>query len=317
MMAAGRAAACGAATVLLEKNKRLGRKLLISGGGRCNVTTGIVDRHLLVARYGTRAAGLHSPFSRFDSASMRAFLHERGLETKMEAEQRVFPVTDQAASVRAVLERYLDDGHVRVRTRADVSSIRMEADRVAGIVLRSGEVVPCGALVLATGGVSRPETGSTGDGFRWLAETGHTVRVPRPSLVPIAVRERWPATLQGLALPHVKLTAVLDGTVQFAETGKLLFTHFGLSGPLVLNLSQRVGELAQGGPVELRIDLVPSTDGGTLERELQEVFDATARRKIRNSLGTVLPPRLVTTVLELAGVDGELEGHSVTRAARK
>jgi len=317
MIAAGRAAACGARVTLVEKNRRLGKKLLITGGGRCNVTNDIADRHLLVSRYGSRAKGLHSPFARFGPQDMRDFLRERGLETKVENEGRVFPVTDNAASVRSVLEHYLADGGVSVLTGTAVSELRAESGRVTGVVLDTGAVLPADAVILATGGVSRPETGSTGDGFRWLASLGHRVRIPEPSLVPISVREQWPARLQGLALSEVKLTVGLDGKRQLDGTGKILFTHFGLSGPLVLNLSQRINEIAQGGPVRLELDLFPSTDGGTLDRELQTILAELSRKKLKNALGRFVAPRLATILVELAGIDGKTVCHSLTKDARR
>lgn len=317
MIAAGRAAACGARVTLLEKNRRLGKKLLITGGGRCNVTNDIADRHLLVSRYGPRAMGLHSPFSRLGPQEMRDFLHEHGLETKVENEGRVFPVTDSAASVRSVLEHYLTSGGVSVHVGAAVRELRAEGARVTGVVLETGAVIPADAVILATGGVSRPETGSTGDGFRWLAALGHHVRIPEPSLVPVAVREQWPERLQGLALSEVKLTVVLDGKRQLDGTGKLLFTHFGLSGPLVLNMSQRINEVAQGGPVRLELDLFPSTDGGTLDRELQTVLSGLSRKKLKNALGRMVAPRLASILVELAAIDGETACHSLTKDARR
>jgi hypothetical protein len=317
MMAAGRAAQLGAAVVLLEKNRRTGRKLLITGGGRCNVTNDIEDRHTLVSRYGGRSQGLHSVFARFPPARMRAFLSDHGLGTKVENEGRVFPVTDSAASVREILETALRQGGATVKTRQTVSAVLLRGGAVRGVRIEEGDEIEADAVVLATGGLSRPETGSTGDGFQFLSDTGHSVRVPEPSLVPIAVREHWIAELQGLALPEARLSAWLDGKRQFAETGKVLFTHFGLSGPLVLNLSQKINELAQGGPVELQIDLFPSTDGGELERMLQATFDAQSGKKLQNVLGTLVPTRLSGVLLGRSGVDGELRCHSVPKDARR
>ena len=317
MMAAGRAAEAGARVVLVEKNRRPGRKLLVTGGGRCNVTTAITDRHLLVSRYGPRAAGLHSPFSRFTPADMREFLRSHGLETKVENESRVFPITDSAASVRALLESYLAEGGVDLRTGTTVTEIRAEGRRVTEVVLASGQLLEADAVILATGGTSRPETGSTGDGLHWLESLGHEVRLPEPSLVPVAVREEWPSRLQGLGLAEVKLIVALDGKRQLDATGKLLFTHFGLSGPLVLNLSQQINELAQGGPVELRLDLFPTTDGGELTRSLQGLFDESGSKKLRNAIGRLVAPRLAGVVLERSGVDGETRCHSVGKDSRR
>ncbi|MFP4377459.1 MAG: aminoacetone oxidase family FAD-binding enzyme, partial [Spirochaetales bacterium] len=185
MMAAGRAAAAGATVVLLEKNRRVGKKLLITGGGRCNVTNEIGDRHELVARYGGDSKGLHSVFARFSPEMMRTFLRERGLETKVENEGRVFPITNSAASVREVLERFLEEGHVMVRSKSTVRELLVDKARVRGVMLDGGERLKADAVIVATGGVSRPETGSTGDGFRFVSQCGHSVQEPEPSLVPV------------------------------------------------------------------------------------------------------------------------------------
>lgn len=341
MMAAGRAAELGARVILFERNPRTGKKLLITGGGRCNVTNNIDDRHVLVSRYGGEARGLHSPFSRFSPAAMRAFLSERGLATREEDEGRVFPVTNSAASIREVLERYLRDGGVEVRTRCTVGALVVGSapadtvltgsggatagagaeahprSTVTGVRLEDGTTVEAAAVILATGGVSRLETGSGGDGFRFLEETGHAVRMPEPSLVPVAVRESWVEKLQGVSLPEAKLSAWLDGKRQFDGTGKLLFTHFGLSGPLTLNLSQRINELAQGGTVELQVDLFHRDDGGAVERMLQATFDAESGKMLQNVLLRLMPARVASVVLERTGVDGETRCHSVPRDARR
>jgi predicted Rossmann fold flavoprotein len=329
MIAAGRAAELGAPVILLEKNRRTGRKLLITGGGRCNVTNDIEDRHTLVSRYGGESRGLHSPFARFPPSAMRLFLAEHGLETKVEDEGRVFPVTNSAASVRGALEHYMRQGGVELRTRQEVVALvtggpagsdGSETDdnvAVTGVRLSDDTVIRASAVILATGGVSRPETGSTGDGFRFLQETGHSVRIPEPSLVPVATREVWVSQLQGVSLPEAGLSAWLDGKRQFAERGKLLFTHFGLSGPLTLNLSSRINELAQGGTVRLQVDLFPATDGGEVERNLQASFDAESGKMVQNALGRLVPARMAATLLEQAAVDGATRCHSVTKQMRR
>ena len=319
MMAAGRAAELGARVVLIEKNRATGRKLLITGGGRCNVTTAIADRHALVSRYGRGAQALHSVFARFTPDDMRAFLSARGLETVVEPEERVFPVTHRASSVHRALLGYLEGGSVEIRTGCAARALCPATDpgtRIEAVELADGSRVVAGRFILATGGVSRPETGSTGDGLRWLASLGISVRVPEPSLVPIRVSEAWPLALQGVALADVKVTALLDGERQFEATGKLLFTHFGLSGPLILNLSQRINELAQGGPVVLCVDLFPRADGGSLDRRLQEVVRGAPRRLLGNAIGAFAPARVGRALLDLASVDAARPSSELTRAER-
>jgi len=326
MMAAGRAAECGASVLLLEGNRSTGKKLLMTGGGRCNVTNAEDDRHRFVPRYGRHSQALHSPLSRFSPQDMRDFLDRFGVETKVENEGRVFPVTNKARSIQSALLRYMEEGGVTVVTGARVTEIsaggpgvfaggpgvRIECARRA-----EAEAYFAATCVLATGGTSRPETGSTGDGFRWLESMGHGVRTPEASLVPVRTRDEWPRLLQGLSLSDVKLVALLDGARQFDATGKLVFTHFGLSGPLVLNMSQRLNELAQGGPVHLALDLFPTEDGGAVERTVLALLASTPNRKLRNTLNRLVPARMVGVLLEQAGVDGEGPCHSLPRVERR
>ena len=341
MMAAGRAAACGERVLLLEKNESLGRKLLITGGGRCNVTNAETRRHVLVEKYGERGKFLHSLFARFGSQDTRDFFHSFGLETRVEEENRVFPVTDQAKSVLDVLVRYLDQGGVELRTRSIVKGFKAGEARQLDAVQVGGELIRARRFVLATGGTSHPETGSTGDGFAFLRQLGHTVRDPEASLVPIVVREGAVKALQGLSIQDARLTArfvgnpgpgvtiasgtpAAPGLSRVSERGKLLFTHFGLSGPLALNLSTRIRELERDGlhwdphgAVTLEIDLLPTQDHGELDRQLLETFQEAPNRKVKNTLQTVVPARFAPVLLEAAGVDGEKPANGVSRAERK
>lgn len=324
-MAAAVAAHAGAAVVLIEKNAGVGKKLLLTGGGRCNVTNADPDRHRLVAKYGPHGQALHSPFSRFGSVEMRELLASLGVDTVVEDEYRVFPATHRASTIRDALVRHARAGGVELRTRASATGLVLaeaaENDGLGrcltGVSLDDGSIVEADAFILATGGTSRPDTGSTGDGFRWLECLGHTVRTPEPALVPMRVREPWVADLQGISRTDAKLTALLDGSRIGAKRGKLLFTHFGLSGPLALNMAQSVNEAAQGGPIELRIDFFPASDGGELDRLIQERFAATPSRIVRNCLEGLLPLRLLDTAVRLARIDAATTGATITRDARK
>ncbi|TVQ22178.1 MAG: aminoacetone oxidase family FAD-binding enzyme [Spirochaetaceae bacterium] len=324
MIAAGRAAEMGAAVVLLEQNRALGRKLLITGGGRCNVTNAVSDRHVLVSRYGAHAEALHSVFARFSPLDMRGLLRRFGLDTVEEAEGRVFPVTQKASSVRDALAAYLRAGAVEVRTAVRVRALIAAADdagssgkTITAAQLADGNIVEADRFILATGGVSRPETGSTGDGFAWVRDLGATVRYPQPSLVPIRVVEAWPLALQGLSIGNARLSVFLDGARQFAMTGKLLFTHFGLSGPVVLNLSQRINELAQGGPVTIAIDPLPDEDGGAVDRRLQAILAESPKKQLGNVVGRLVPARMASVVLDLAAVDPATPCSELARTARR
>jgi len=345
MIAAGRAAAAGRRVVLLEKNSEPGRKLLMTGGGRCNVTNAETHRHVLVEKYGSGGKVLHSLFARFGPEDLRRFLSSRGLETVVEAEDRVFPVTQSAASVLDVLLAYMAEGLVELRTGCTVTSIEAEnrptadpatadpatadpADRTARITCvraacaGSGpaeeRTIRASSFILATGGTSHPETGSTGDGFRWLRELGHRVREPVASLVPVRVREVWVRTLQGVALDDVRLTAT-GPSGRLSERGKLLFTHFGLSGPLVLNVSTPVSRLGPPGKVELSLDLYPAVDHAELDRKLLEAASGAPRRNLSNVLPSALglASGLIRVVLEQSQAGAETTGAELTRAERR
>lgn len=317
MMAAGRAAECGARVVLLEKNASLGEKLLLTGGGRSNITNAEFDRNILLGKFGVAAKFLFSPLSRFGVQDAIDFFHALGMPTKVEAEKRVFPASDRSQSVFDALLRYMDQGGVTVLSDMEVAGLDVSDGEVTGVRLTDGERVEAHSYVLATGGKSRPETGSTGDGFRWLEKIGHTVIEPRPSLVPLRVREPWVHSLSGASFADAKLTVFQEGKKQESRRGKLLFTHFGLSGPLALNMSRNIGELLHGAPVILSVDLFPGTDMGEIDRRIQELFASQKNRQVKNSLDGLVAPLLVPVSLGLAGIDPDTPVHSVTRENRR
>jgi hypothetical protein len=324
MMAAGRAAELGASVLLVEKNAALGRKLLISGGGRCNFTNAEPDPRVLADHYGDARHALLSPFNKFSSSDALAWFSAHGMPSKVEAGKRAFPVDDQARSVLAALERYLAQGKVRLRLGTEVLALEAEVGpgsrRVTGVKTRH-ETLTAGRYLLATGGTSRPETGSTGDGFRWLAELGLRVRLPEPSLVPVAVKEPWVADLAGLAFPDAGVAAWVGTERLESRRGKLLFTHFGLSGPVVLNfasdLSRWRSRTARQGELVLKVDFFPDLDVKALDRELVERFAAQPGKKLKNSLTGLLPPRVLPRILALSGADAEKALAQVTRGERE
>lgn len=317
MMAAGRAAELGARVLLLEKNAELGRKLLITGGGRCNVTNAETDERKLLAKYGESDKFLFSAFAQYGSEEALAFFHDRGMETKVENEGRVFPVTDSAETVKDVLVSYLQLGKVTVRSNAVVESIVVEDGRVTGVRLVGDEVVTGSSYVLATGGRSRPETGSTGDGFAWLEAIGHTVRLSAAALVPLAIEEAWAKKLQGISLDEVKITVYQDETKQDVRTGRVMFTHFGVTGPTILNMSRDVGALLPYGPVTLSLDLFPKEDTGALDKKVVELFETNGKKNVRNTLVELVPKALATALVELAGIPEEIQCHGVHKDNRQ
>jgi hypothetical protein len=324
LMAAGRAAALGAQVTLLERNAEPGRKLLLSGKGRCNLSYN-GDTQALVAGMPGNGRFLFGAFSRFGSQDLRAHLRELGVETKVERGERVFPVSDDAASIRDALwhcARRLGvafEFGVRaaaVETRLEGSGRRL----VTGVRTADGGFFPAEAVVLATGGLSYPGTGSTGDGYRFARALGHQVTEPRPSLVPLVCRETWPRGIAGLALRNVRLWARLPGrrTPLADEFGELLFTHFGISGPIALRASRAISlALEPGGPgVEARLDLKPALTPEVLDRRVLRDFAAQSNREFRNALGKLLPSSLQAPVVDLSGIDPRLRVREVTREQR-
>lgn len=316
MMAAGRAAECGARVLLLEKNPSLGKKLLITGGGRSNVTNAEFDPHLFLAKFKTAGKFLYSPLASFGVEATIRFFEERGMPIKVEAEKRAFPVSDSAESVLAVLVRFMAKGKVAVKTDAEVMRFETEAGRITGVQLKSGDMFRAKSYVLATGGKSRPETGSTGEGFRWLRKLGHRVSDSRSALVPLRVKEIWAHRLSGLSFLDAKLSVFRDGKKQDSRRGKILFTHFGLSGPLALNMSRSIGESLQYGTVTVSIDLRPEVNIGELDRELQALFDQAKNKQLKNSLDGFAPKLLIPALITLSGISPEKPVHSITRTER-
>jgi predicted Rossmann fold flavoprotein len=315
MMAAARAGELGARVLLVEKNPSLGKKLLITGGGRCNILHAEFDTHALVAKYGKKGKSLYSTFAQFDAQATWDFFESRALALKIEAEKRAFPVSDKAEDVHRTMLQYLRDSNVEIRTHCCITGIESSGGMITKVDHTSGHLVAKN-YIIATGGKSRPETGSTGDGFAWLRALGHSITEPEAALVPITLRNPWVAQLAGISLKDVKITIWQGTTKHESAVGKMLFTHTGLSGPLVLNMSKRIGELLKTGPVTLSLDLFPKIDSGTLDRKLLDVFARSKNKMIKNNIGEITQPRLAQTILTLAGIDPALPLHQLTRDDR-
>lgn len=327
MMAAGRAAQLGSRVLLLEKNggsgNGLGKKLLITGGGRCNVTNAELDTRKLLSFFNKNSDQsdqfLFSAFSQWSVKETLDFFHIKNMPTKVEAEKRVFPVSNSAQSVWNVLVDYIQSGKVTTRSNSPAIGFVAKENHITGVKLKNGEVIEAKNFILATGGKSRPETGSSGDGFIWLKELGHTVTEPSASLVPVKTKESWIKNLTGVSLPKIKISLIQNEVKQESRTGKILFTHFGVSGPTILNLSKDIGELLKYGEVFIELDLLVAFDYGQLNEKLQTIFVDQAKKKIKNALGpdTInLPSALIAIILDQSKIDGETFCHSITREER-
>ena len=317
MIAAGRAAELGRSVLLLEKNPTLGKKLLMTGGGRCNVTNNKPDIHAMLKKYKGSDQFLFSAFSQFGAEDTSNFFNRRGMATVEEAEGRVFPASNKAQSVLDVLTRYMKEGGVQIQTNAAVAGFSIDATtKHINIQLKGKTEVIAKSCIVATGGVSRPETGSTGDGLVWLKKIGHTIVDNNFALVPIALTDSWARKLGGVTLKDIKLTTFQDGQKQEAYKGKLLFTHFGISGPTVLNMSKEIGELLQYGEVVIALDLFPKFDHKELKEQLQALLIGESNKKLKNTLSKLIPAALIGVVLKLGNIDGETANHSVRHEDR-
>lgn len=315
MMAAGRAAERGARVLLLEKNKTLGKKLLITGGGRCNVTNAELDTKALLAKFSDGGKFLASPFSQWSVQETLDFFHTRNMPTKVEAEKRVFPVSNSAQSVWDVLVAYFVEHNVTVQLHTNVTGFETADGAIVGVKTRSG-VIRGKAYILATGGKSHPETGSTGDGYAWLRELGHTVEEESAALVPIALHDARVRGAAGVSLPNTKITLFQNDVKQEQRRGKVLFTHVGLSGPGILNMSRDIGELLKYDAVTIELDLLPDMGYEKVNEALQKAFKEHSNKKVRNALSGLIPPALIPLILEAAHVNPETVCNSVTRAER-
>ncbi|HWU24164.1 MAG TPA: aminoacetone oxidase family FAD-binding enzyme, partial [Candidatus Paceibacterota bacterium] len=228
----------------------------------------------------------------------------------------VFPITDDAQSVWDVLHTYMTENHVQVMSGISVVKIVHESNRISYVQLANDQRIYAKSFIFATGGLSRPDTGSTGDGFEWLRELGHTVAKPDPSLVPLTLKDTWTSSLAGVSLPNITLSLIEDGKKTAKQSGGMVFTHQGISGPATLNLSRDVGERLPYGPVTLSLDLLPKETLETLDGRLREAIAAESNRKIRNVLSSLIPGALVSVVLDIANVEEDTPANSVTREQR-
>ncbi len=316
MMAALVAGERGRRVLLLEKNSALGEKLKITGGGRCNITNAEPDARKFLQKYGKAEAYLYSPFSQFSNQDTFKFFEARGLPLVVQARQRAFPQTERAVDVCKMFIKALQKQQVIVKTNCQVRKIIAGEGSVSEVVTNQGNF-SAKSYVLATGGLSHQETGATGDGFAFLRALGHTVTEPTPSIVPLQVSDEWVKMLAGISLSFAKITFFLEGEKQFSKTGKILFTHFGLSGPTILNSASQVADLLRSGQVRARLDLYPQTDLGSLETRVIKIFDANKNKNLRTIIKEFVPAGLAKAIAMIIEIDLDKKVHSVTREERK
>ena len=316
MLAAGKAAKRGLRVMLLERNERPGRKVMITGKGRCNVTNAC-GRETLISAVRSNGKFLYSAFSAFSPEDAVAFFEGLDVPLKVERGNRVFPQSDRAADIVDALFRFAKDSGVSFQNgRAE--SLLLEEGRVNGVHLCDGTEYTSRAVILCTGGLSYPRTGSNGDGYRLAGQAGHRIVPPTPSLVPLVAHEYWVPRLQGLSLKNVKVT-VTDrekGKDLFEEQGEMLFTHFGLSGPLILSASAHIKDFSNHR-VQIKIDLKPALSLEQLDARLQRDFKDCQNKDFANSLGGLLPRKLIPVIVELSGIGGATKVNQITKEQRR
>ena len=321
MMAAVAAAEAGAAVTLLEKNEKLGKKIYITGKGRCNLTNAAPMREVQ-AQVVSNPRFLYSAFRALTNEDVMRFFERAGCPLKTERGERVFPVSDHASDVIRALEREMQARGVRVRLNTEVRDLlfsgEAEARSVTGVLLANGDKLSADAVILATGGLSYPATGSTGDGYRFAESAGMTLTERYPSLVPLILKEQEScAAMQGLSLKNVTIT-LRDGKKKVYEGfGEALFTHFGMSGPLLLSASALIGPLLRSKKeLELRIDLKPALTEEQLEQRLLREFDENKNKDLKNILPSLFPQSIISEVLRQSGISGEKKVRDITKAER-
>ena len=314
MMAALFAARAGASVTLLERNEKLGKKIYITGKGRCNLTNDCSLEEFL-RQVPRNPRFLYGALNRFGPQDMMALMEEAGCPVEVQRGQRVFPRSEKASDVIRALARLMEQAGVRVRLHSRIQSLIVQEGRAAGVVLENGERLEADAVILALGGQSYPMTGSTGDGYALAREAGHHVLPPEAVLSALETVEDWPRALQGLALKNVRLTLRSGRKTLYTELGEMLFTHFGISGPLVLEMSCHLpAELAQA---QVTLDLKPGLTPQQLDLRLQRDFAAQPRKQLQNVLPGLLPLRLSALFPDLAGVSGERVCGQITRGERE
>ena len=302
--------------LLFEKNEKLGKKVYITGKGRCNVTNNCDPEELLQA-VTSNPKFLYSAFYSFTSQDMMALLEEAGVPLKTERGNRVFPVSDHSSDIIHGLERLMKKYHVEIRLHSEVSRVLAEAGTATGVQLKDNKIYTADSVIVATGGLSYPTTGSTGDGYRFAAETGHKVTECIPSLVPLTTREDYIPLMKGLSLRNVELTIKRGKKTVYQDFGEMMFTHFGITGPLVLSASARIGKFLQKGEaLNAFLDLKPALSHEQLDDRILREFSSAQNKQFKNVIGVLFPSSLTPVIIDLGPISGEKVIHDISREER-
>ena len=316
MIAAGTAAKNGNEVHIYEKNNKLGKKIYITGKGRCNITNAS-DIDNFLENIPGNPYFLYSAFYNFDSQKTINFFKKLGLETKVERGNRVFPISDKASDVVMTLEKFVKKNKVKIHMESPVENIIIQDKAVKAIKLKNGNIVDCNCVILSTGGLSYPGTGSTGDGYKMAKEMGHNVTKLYPSLVPLKVYENWINELMGLSLKNVSIIIKdINNKVIYRDFGEMLFTHYGVSGPIILSASRHLLNKLEK-ECTLLIDLKPALDEKTLDLRILRDFEKYINKSFKNSLNDLLPQKLIPIIIKLSKINPDKKINSITKEERK
>lgn len=318
MIGAGRAGELGARVLLIEKNDRLGKKLSLTGGRRCNITNAETDNRVFLENFPESKQFLFSPFSQFNVKDTFEFFENLGLPLVIEDRKRAFPKSQSAEDVCDTLIRYIKQSkNVDVQLNTAFKSFKMKADEIIGINTSAGTFL-AKKIIIATGGLAAPETGSTGEGLIALEQIGHKIIKPDANLAPLRTKSKWIHKLSGTSLDDIGLRFIQNNKTQFKVRGRILFTHFGISGPMVINSAHKVKGLLKKGEVEASIDLFPDHDLGSLDAFFIKLFDEQKNKKLKSILNTLLKKSLVEAILNILESNmNDMQVHSITKQQRK
>ena len=315
MMAAIKAGEMGAKVVLIEKNEKMGLKLLMTGGGRCNLTHVEKNIREFCGKFGKEGDFLLSPFSVFGTKETMDFFENNGLELKDE-KGNIFPASEKAKDVLSFLINLLKKYKVDVLFSTEVDDIKKKGKLVSSIVLLNGKEIEANQYIISSGGKSYPSTGSSGDSFIWAKRLGHDIIDTKPALTPIETKEQWTKTLQGISLDNVGVSFSCNQKNEIEDKGDILFTHFGFSGPLILNMSRTVGDLLEKGKVKMAIDLFPNKNTEQLDKFLVSLFNKNRKKHISKYLNDFFPEKFSDFILNFSSIPYERKGNDITKEER-
>lgn len=311
MMAAGRAGELGARVILIEKNKNLGVKLLMTGKGRCNITNKTEDIREITDKFGENGKFLFSSLNKFGVEDVIDFFESRGVKTKVERGDRVFPISDRAQDVLNALVKYLKKSKVEIKTDARVKKIIKQKNRIEKVALESGEEIFADKFVICTGGKSYPNTGSMGDGYGWIKKLGHTITKLAPALTPVVIKEKFVKELEGLNLKNTEISVYKKEKKIDSRFGEAIFTAHGMSGPIILDMSKKIGENLPN--IFLKIDFKPALEFPKLKQRIERDFKEGSNKMFKNILDNLLPQKLISVIIKLSGIDPEKKVNLITK----